>query len=48
MDAQELCGIETTLEVGNGLVDAVAVAGYDSKGELVLGDEVGDVVEREK
>ena len=48
MDAQELRGIETVLEIRDGLIDAMPAAVGNCKGELVLGDEVGDVVEREK
>ena len=48
MDAEEPCGIEAALEVGDGLIDAVPAAVDDGIGELVLGDEMRDVIEREK
>ncbi len=48
VDAEEFCGIETALEVDDGLINAVTAAGNDGESELVLGDEMGDVVEREK
>ena len=48
VDAQELCRIEMAFEIGDGLVDAVAAAVDDGVGELVVGEEVGDVVERKE
>ena len=48
VNAEKLCGIETTLEFGDGLVDTVLALVHDCVGELVLSDEMRDVVKRKK
>ena len=48
MDAQEPGGIETVLEFGDGLVNAMFLSVGDGEGELVLREEMGDVFEGEE
>ena len=48
MNAEELCGIEATLEFSNGLVDTMLASDHNCVGKLVLSDEMSDVVKREK
>jgi hypothetical protein len=48
VDAQETGGIESVLEVGDGLVNAVFLSVCNGEGELVLRDEVRNVFEGEE
>lgn len=46
VDAEELCGIEAALEIGNGLIDAVTAPVDHGEGEFILRGEVRDVIKR--
>jgi len=48
VNAEELCGIEPPLQLGDGLVDAMAVPIDNCICELVLGDEMSHVAQGKK
>jgi 3-oxoacyl-[acyl-carrier protein] reductase len=48
MDAQKLRGVETVLKLYDGLIHAMAAAVHYRVGQLVLRDEMGHVIERQK